>query len=512
MPSPFLTDVIHISPAINGVRSISAGPGGGLQFNDPSASLQLIQLAGLRNMHGVFLVGKGGSGSPYNSIQSAIDALPPSTSPDNPATILIGPGVYEENLAIYQSGISLVGLGGAVIKNDGNADTIHISENSLGIPETLVIANLHVVNTSPSRSCIRITGGSTYASGDVVVLSAPLVAGDTLTIGGVVLVGVSGPRTPGGDNFSVNPSTPDSIAAEIVGAINDPLNSLFGIVVASRVDSTLRIGAVTSGPAGNLIGLSTTSSALSPTSVTLIGGSNSGSRVGIAQIWIEDCRLEATSTSGYVLRSEFVNYIRLRGGTCSGSSSLASMGVLNTASFRVIGTSQIPNTQFSYDSSLGHPEITTSEYTIANGDVVGGIVANLEDVTSLNVLDVGSVLDVAITGNRTFLAQNTRIGNLVLGGTTNAVLYNTPRMSANVSDGSPTLIESSITGVLEFLDEDLKSFVFDVPQPDSNYTVLVQPLPTAIPVSISVQSPTGFNVLLPSPYTGNIRFTVIRSI
>ena len=68
----------------------------------------------------------------------------------------------------------------------------------------------------------------------VTVGTAPLTAGDTLTIGGVVLTAVSGARTPGSDDFDGSLGTPALVAAEIVAALIDGANSFTGITTPTN--------------------------------------------------------------------------------------------------------------------------------------------------------------------------------------------------------------------------------------------------------------------------------------
>lgn len=103
----------------------------------------------------------------------------------------------------------------------------------------------------------------TYAAtGAVRVLTAPLTAGDTFTIGATTFTGVAGPRTSGADDFDATLGTVAALQAELIAAINDPANGTSGVVTASAAtttgsDADVRVTAVVAGSAGNAIGLST---------------------------------------------------------------------------------------------------------------------------------------------------------------------------------------------------------------------------------------------------------------
>lgn len=92
----------------------------------------------------------------------------------------------------------------------------------------------------------------TQSTGTITTTFASAGAGDTITIGGVVLTAVSGARTPGSDDFQIDGPIVDdnTLAAEIDAAINDPLNSFASSVVTSSV--ALNVVTLTAVPLGTL--------------------------------------------------------------------------------------------------------------------------------------------------------------------------------------------------------------------------------------------------------------------
>jgi len=123
------------------------------------------------------------------------------------------------------------------------------------------------------------------ATGVIRVLTAPLTVGDTFTIGATTFTGVAGARTPGSDDFDATLGTLAALQAELITAINDPLNGTAGVVTASAglLDGTggdVRVTAVTAGSAGNAIALATSVPArIAVSATTLLRG-------GIpAQVW-----------------------------------------------------------------------------------------------------------------------------------------------------------------------------------------------------------------------------------
>jgi len=166
MPQPaFQVDVLQIEPGTGTTQTVGLNAlTGDLQFVSPliAAGIDLLSLAGLRNMQGVYLVGKAGSGAPYTVIQDALDAINGATSSaTNPALILVGPGVYTELLTIEKSGIWLVGLGGVTITNGAAVDHTITVDNGAGTPpQQVVFQNLKVLNNAPNYACIRLAGGA----------------------------------------------------------------------------------------------------------------------------------------------------------------------------------------------------------------------------------------------------------------------------------------------------------------------------------------------------------------
>lgn len=166
MPQPaFQVDVLQIEPGSGTTQTVGRNAvSGDLKFVSPAvpAGIDLLSLAGLRNMAGVYLVGKSGSGAPYTTIQDAINAVNGATSSAaNPALILVGPGIYTELLTIQKDGLFIVGLGGVTIDNGVATDhTITVNNGAGTPPQQLVFQNLRVTNDAPNYACIRLAGGA----------------------------------------------------------------------------------------------------------------------------------------------------------------------------------------------------------------------------------------------------------------------------------------------------------------------------------------------------------------
>lgn len=165
---PMKVDQIQIEPGATGTRMIRRATDGSLQFVDAlvTGGVTLSQLAGLRSIANIMVVGKSGAGAAYTAIQSALDAIPASSSQANPYIVLIGPGVYRETVNIVRDGVTLMGLG-AVIQSAGEGTpngpdayhTIVIQAASGTIPKAVNLINLVVTNAHDNYACIRAVGG-----------------------------------------------------------------------------------------------------------------------------------------------------------------------------------------------------------------------------------------------------------------------------------------------------------------------------------------------------------------
>ena len=142
---PQQVDAVLIEPAEAGTRLIDRDPSdGSLRFYDAlvTSGIKLSELAGLRSVTSLLVVGKGGTGAEYTTIQAALDAVPASSSLTNPSLVLVGPGVYTENLLIEKNGVFLVGLGGAIIQAASADATIKIQDAVATFPTFCHLQNL----------------------------------------------------------------------------------------------------------------------------------------------------------------------------------------------------------------------------------------------------------------------------------------------------------------------------------------------------------------------------------
>lgn len=133
------------------------------------------------------------------------------------------------------------------------------------------------VTTTEATATITVSGTPTVvatATGTLTVTSAPLTAGDTITISGVTLTGVAAVRTPGSNDFRSNLATVDLLAAEIAAAINDQNNDFEDYVTASASGAVVTLTAADEGEDGNDVTLATSTGDITLSGATLSGGAD----------------------------------------------------------------------------------------------------------------------------------------------------------------------------------------------------------------------------------------------
>ena len=519
---PWLVDVLQIEPGSGDTITIDRdSTDGAMQFVDAvvTSGVLLPNLVGIRNITGVFVVGRAGDGAAYTTVQSALDAIPASSTALVPSLVLVMPGVYTEDLTLTRDGVYIVGLGGAKLVNLTGTHTLPIKAESTSTPQNVLLKGLEIENTHAGDACVYVLGADTFASGTVDVDNAPLTAGDTITVGGVVLTGVSGTRTSGSDDFSVNGATTDIIAAEIAEAVMDSANSFTDVVTATSALNVVTFTAVTAGVTGNAITLAVSVAVpldLVPSGATLAGGGSSGNLVANGALTIEDCVLVASGAGCFQVNADTANHIRVRGGTFRGSAATSVFQASNTAQVLLEGVEWTNDFQLAYDNTLDQPNDTTSEYQILNCGRIHDLSCNLVGLGSLTISNCPDISVLAQDGDQTLALNNCVVGGATtLGTTTAATFRNTERGTLAISGGTPTLAESRIIGSQAFVASASETITFDIPQPDALYTV-VSEQPGGGVVGVQNKLAASFDLAEvagpATPITATVNYVVLRDI
>ena len=518
---PFLLDALQIEPGSGDTLTVSRdSTDGAMKFVDAilTSGVLLPSLVGLRNVTGVYIVGRAGDGAPYTSIQAALDAVPDSSSAALPSLVMVLPGVYTENVSIQKDGVYLTSLGGATITNNGASDTVEISAAIATAPQDTLLRGLTIRNTSAGQSCVRVIGADSFASGSVTINAAPLATGDFITINGTALTGTAGTRTSGSNDFSVSGMTDAAIAAEIVDAINDSANAFSSLVSAEATGAGLNVvtlTAITAGSGGNAITLAASTTPpgnMTPSGANLTGGGSAGSLVGNGVITVEDCDLVAAGAAGYQVRADTSGHIRVRGGTWRGSDNASLSTASNCALFSVAGVEWVNDFEVAYDTTADRPNDTTCEYLLSDISRAGGVLANLVGAGSLTISGCPNMGTLAQAGDQTLAVLHSSVGALTLSDTTAAVFTASTRTTATVGGGTPTLSEPKILGSVTFAAPLVtKQYTFAVTQPNTSYTVLLESPTTTSVLAVSGKTTTKFDVDASVTFAGDVGFSITRN-
>lgn len=172
---PLKVDQLQIEPGAAGTRLLDRDPAtGAMRLQDAvTSAITLGQLAGLRNIANVFIVGKSGAGAPYTTIQSALDDVPAAASPSNPYIVLVMPGDYSETVNLVRDGVKLIGLGQPRIIDPlyatpnavGNDHTVILSSQLGTTPELCHIEGFTILNAHNNKAPLRIVGAAASTLG-----------------------------------------------------------------------------------------------------------------------------------------------------------------------------------------------------------------------------------------------------------------------------------------------------------------------------------------------------------
>lgn len=175
--SPMLIDQIQIEPGSGQLLLVYRDAAtGSLAFKDAvlTGGVLLSQLAGLRTIGNVKVVGKSGAGAQYTTIQAALATVPSNASATNPYLILVMPGRYDETVNIVRDGVRLVGIGQPEIRSaleatpdaPGADHTVIVSAQLGTIPRSLIIENFIISNAHSTKAAVRVVGAAASLVGD----------------------------------------------------------------------------------------------------------------------------------------------------------------------------------------------------------------------------------------------------------------------------------------------------------------------------------------------------------
>ncbi len=527
---PFRSDAFQVenADAPAGPRLIEAALlDGSLLFTDPRvpSGVSLAELAGLQRAQNTIVVSptgiaasKDANGDPITTIQAGLDAVPASADVNSPWLVLLAPGIYNESVLFIRDGVTLRGLGNVTLRPSGSLSTLRMRAGPASTPRRVRLQDLRIENAVASEACIDISS-STFATGSITIAAVPNV-GDVATVNGVLLTAILNGSVPAPGEFELGLTTAET-AANLTTAINDPVNGLNATLVATVVGSIITVRALQPGVAGNAITLASSVPLIIVVSgATLTGGTaaSPGSSVGLSLIEIIDCDLVATGVNGFQVRAAAVNNISIRGGDWRESSSATFVDVRDCAFLSLVDQPYLQRLELHYDNTDPNlPVLATSQY------VVQGVVSSLTmnssfvGVGSLTMTD-STTGPANFTGDgalRTWSATRCRFGAVGVGGAGTVTLSSCTR-GALTGAGTGTLAETRMQDSLAFVASASETFAFDEPQPNTNYTVLLEQdvVIAALTDLAYVENKTvsGFDITFGAAQTTTVRFVVARDI
>jgi len=333
---PFRSDEYEVenADAPAGPRLMGADEDdGSLRFTDTRvpAGINLHELAGLQQLNNTIVVSQTGigaskdaNGDPITTIQGGLDAVPNGADVDDPWTVFVAPGLYTEDVYFVKDGVTLHGLGTCRLTNASAVSTLRLRAGVSTTPRRIMILTLRVENTAPGEACIDVSS-ATFAVGTFTLVAVPAV-GDIAEVGGTNLSAIANGSVPAPGEFELGTDAATT-ATNLAAAINDPVNGLTGLVIASVVGAVVTIRALDDGVAGNAITISSTVPlVITPSGPTLTGGTaaSPGSTVGDDLIQILSCDLVPTVAGSFTRRAS--------SRTCSANAAMSWAGWAGIAS------------------------------------------------------------------------------------------------------------------------------------------------------------------------------------
>jgi hypothetical protein len=530
---PFRSDAFEVenADAVAGPRLIEAYiADGSLRFTDTRipGGINLNELVGLQQAQNVVIVsqtGEGGSkdanGDPITTVQGGLDAVPTSADVDDPWVVLLAPGLYVEDLYFLRDGVTLDGLGTAILRNSSAVSTLRMRAGPASTPRRVKIQNLRIECVTAAEACIDISS-ATFATGTFTIASVPNI-GDVADVDGTTLTAIANGSVPAAGEFELGTDTATT-AANLADAINDPINGLDTLVVATVVGSVITIRALNDGVAGNAITISSTVVlVIVPSGATLTGGTaaSTGSTVGDDLIEVLNCDLIPTLATAFQFRAAAVNNMYVSGGNWNDGATGTTVSVLDCAAFEMNGVFCDALVLNYDDTNPEIPFITTSAYAMNGVRALAGLTTGYVGVGSLvlsNCTVIGTTVYSGDAPAQSFTARRCSFGPMTVGGVAPAVVLSNCTRGALTGAGTGTLAETTFFGAAVFAAVPVVTIPFDEPQPDLAYTVLLEPEgpPAAIvdvpAVPSGAKTLTGFDIAFGAPQALTINFVVKRDI
>lgn len=525
---PFRSDAFQVenADAPVGPRLIEASElDGSLRFTDPRvpAGINLHELAGLQRAQNVIVVSQTGEaasknedGDPITTIQAGLDAVPDGADVDNPWLVLVAPGLYFEDILWVKDGVELRGLSrtGVRVRNLSANSTIRVLQGLFTTPLIGTISNMTLEHVS-TDAAVELTS-STFASGSLTFAGVPL-PGDTFDVNGTVFTAVAAGTVPGPFEFELGANT-DETAENAATAIADPLNGLVGLVLPSVSGSILTLRALNPGIAGNAITLASSAPLVIVISgPTFTNGMDTmgNSIVAANNFLIKDCNIVVDNAPANPVLAAAVNNIELRDCSFEGSAVGSLLSVSNCARLRMTRVPDAQSLLYTFDTGAAQLPTLPVEGLFLDSVVSPDLQANLTGGGTVQGTNC-RFTTAAFLEDVTMRFISSEFTTVNVGGTTNLTLERCTRINL-VAVGTLTVAEDFVQGEAVFPNVDFVAVVFDAPQPNLNYQVLLESElePAAITDIPFVRNRTlsGFEIAFPAAtlQTTTVRYVVQRN-
>ena len=184
----------------------------------------------------------------------------------------------------------------------------------------------------------------------------------------------------------------------------------------------------------------------------------------------------------------------------------------NCASLRLSSVEWVNDLALSYDTAEDEPDAGGSAYEVKSCGRVNDITATFSGDGSLLIQSCPVVGDLVVGGDQTLTVGHSGVGAVTLSSTIAATLSNSPRGTASVAAGAPTLEETRIIGTQAFVASASEDVTFDVTQPDTSYQVLLDSPDTSVTLAVTAKTTTTFTIAASGALTGTVGYVVYRDV
>jgi hypothetical protein len=292
--------------------------------------------------------------------------------------------------------------------------------------------------------------------------------------------------------------------------------------VATVVGTVITIRALNDGVAGNAITISSTVAlVIVASAATLLGGTgvSAGSTVGFNLIEIIDCDLIPTVGAGFQFRAAAVNNIYISGGNWNDGATGTTVSVNDCAAFEMNDVFCALLVLNYDDTNAELPSIATSAYALNNVRALSSLATGFVGTGSLEMIECDITGTTTYSGSASAQRLFTRrcsFGPMTVGGAAPNLTISNGTRGALASGGTGLLQETSFYGSVLFAGVPVLTVLFDMPQPDTSYSVLLDSpvIPAAITdiAFVTARTVLGFDIAFGAPQAATVEFVVKRDI